>query len=167
MIANASFRKQRAPGTLSSEIDPVYGEVKRDFDINPYSYALNTSRALDPNEFYTRNYAPFNITDELKNNYIDLNVQDIRVQGEIKYKVIPELELSAIAAAKYTQTSQEHNILDGSNQAQAYRAMGTSTIRASNPFLYTDPDNPYALPISVLPNGGIYERSDKIGRAHV
>ena len=160
MIANASFRKQRAPGTLSSEIDPVYGEVKRDFDINPYSYALNTSRALDPNEFYTRNYAPFNITDELKNNYIDLNVQDIRVQGEIKYKVIPELELSAIAAAKYTQTSQEHNILDGSNQAQAYRAMGTSTIRASNPFLYTDPDNPYALPISVLPNGGIYERSD-------
>ena len=160
MIANASFRKQRAPGTLSSEIDPVYGEVKRDFDINPYSYALNTSRALDPDEYYTRNYAPFNIKDELANNYIDLNVQDIRVQGEVKYKVIPELELSAIAAAKYTQTSQEHNILDGSNQAQAYRAMGTSTIRASNPFLYTDPDNPYALPISVLPNGGIYERSD-------
>ena len=160
MIANASFRKQRAPGTLSSEIDPVYGEVKRDFDINPYSYALNTSRALDPDEYYTRNYAPFNIKDELNNNYIDLNVQDIRVQGEIKYKVIPELELSAIAAAKYTQTSQEHNILDGSNQAQAYRAMGTSTIRSSNPFLYTDPDNPYALPISVLPNGGIYERSD-------
>ena len=160
MIANASFRKQRAPGTLSSEIDPVYGEVKRDFDINPYSYALNTSRALDPDEYYTRNYAPFNIKDELNNNYIDLNVQDIRVQGEIKYKVIPELELSAIAAAKYTSTSQEHNILDGSNQAQAYRAMGTSTIRSSNPFLYTDPDNPYALPISVLPNGGIYERSD-------
>ena len=160
MIANASFRKQRAPGTLSSEIDPVYGEVKRDFDINPYSYALNTSRALDPVEFYTRNYAPFNILHELDNNYIDLNVQDIRVQGEIKYKVIPELELSAIAAAKYTQTSQEHNILDNSNQAQAYRAMGTSTIRSRNPFLYTDPDNPYALPISVLPNGGIYERSD-------
>ena len=160
MIANASFRKQRAPGTLSSEIDPVYGEVKRDFDINPYSYALNTSRALDPDEYYTRNYAPFNIRHELENNYIDLNVQDIRVQGEIKYKVIPELELSAIAAAKYTQTSQEHNILDASNQAQAYRAMGTSTIRSRNPFLYTDPDNPYALPISVLPNGGIYERTD-------
>ena len=160
LIANASYRKQRAPGTLSSEIDPVYGEVKRDFDINPYSYALNTSRALDPDEFYTRNYAPFNIKQELANNYIDLNVQDIRVQGEIKYKIIPELELSAIASAKYTQTSREHNILDNSNQAQAYRAMGTSTIRASNPFLYTDPDNPYALPISVLPDGGIYERND-------
>ena len=35
LIGNASFRKQRAPGTLSSEIDAVTGEVKRDFDINP------------------------------------------------------------------------------------------------------------------------------------
>ncbi len=44
LISSASYRKQRAPGTLSSEIDAVNGEVKRDFDINPYSYALNTSR---------------------------------------------------------------------------------------------------------------------------
>ena len=160
MISNASYRKQRAPGTLSSEIDPVFGEVKRDFDINPYSYALNTSRALDPDEFYTRNYAPFNIVHELENNYIDLNVTDFRIQGELKYKMLPQLELSAIGAAKYTSSVQEHNITDYSNQAQAYRAMGTSTIRNNNPFLYTDPDNPYALPVTVLPNGGIYERTD-------
>ena len=160
MISNASYRKQRAPGTLSSEIDPVYGEVKRDFDINPYSYALNTSRALDPKEFYTRNYAPFNIMHELDNNYIDLNVTDFRIQGELKYKPIPSLEFSAIAAAKYTSSSQEHHILDGSNQALAYREMSTSTIRNANPFLYSDPDDPYALPISVLPDGGIFERTD-------
>ncbi len=160
MISNASYRKQRAPGTLSSEIDPVYGEVKRDFDINPYSYALNTSRALDPNEFYTRNYADFNIKHELENNYIDLNVTDFRVQGELKYKPLKTLELVALAAAKYTSTSQEHNIMDQSNQALAYKAMGTSTIRNTNPFLYSDPDKPYDLPISVLPNGGIYERTD-------
>lgn len=61
LISNASYRKQKAPGTLSSSINAVTGEVKRDFDINPYSYALNTSRTLDPDEFYTRNYAPFNI----------------------------------------------------------------------------------------------------------
>ena len=60
LASNASYRKQKAPGTLSSSINAVTGEVKRDFDINPYSYALNTSRTLDPNEFYTRNYAPFN-----------------------------------------------------------------------------------------------------------
>src|SRR3712207_4815293 len=57
IAGNASFRKQRAPGTLASVVDDVNGTVNRDFDINPYSYALNTSRCLDPDEYYTRNYA--------------------------------------------------------------------------------------------------------------
>ena len=160
LISNASYRKQRAPGTLSSSIDAVSGEVKRDFDINPYSYALNTSRCLDPDEFYTRNYAPFNIEYELDNNYINLNITDFRAQAELKYKPWDKVEFSGLGAVKYTTTSQEHYILDESNQAQAYRAMGTSTIRSANSYLYTDPDNPYALPISILPEGGIYARQD-------
>ncbi len=159
MIANMSYRQQRAPGTLSSETDVVTGEVHRSFDINPYSYALNTSRALEKNTYYTRNYAPFNILHELDNNYIDLDVFDMRVQGELKYKPIKKVELSALAAYKYNSSSQGHHILDGSNQAQAYRAMGTATIRDKNPFLYKDPDNIYAFPISVLPNGGIYNKT--------
>ena len=160
MVSNASYRKQKAPGTLSSDIDAVSGEVKRDFDINPYSYALNTSRALDPYETYTRNYADFNIFKELDNNYIDLSVMDFRLHGELTYKPFKNLELKALAAVKHTSTSSEHHILDHSNQAMAYREMGTSTIRKNNPFLYTDPDDIYALPISVLPEGGIYERQD-------
>ena len=159
LISNASYRKQRAPGTLSGETDVVSGEVKRDFDINPYSYALNTSRALDANEFYTRNYARFNILHELENNYLDLDVTDFRVQGELKWKPIPQLELSGLAAFKSTATSQEHYILDDSNQALAYREMSTASIRDSNPFLYTDPENPYAYPTTVLPVGGIFERT--------
>ena len=122
MIANASYRKQEAPGTLSQDVDPVNGEVKRDFDINPYSYALNTSRTLDPNEYYTSNYAPFNILNELENNYMDLNIVDVKFQGELKWKPIAGLEFSALGAVKYQGTSQEHNIKDNSNQAEAYRA---------------------------------------------
>ena len=160
LISNASFRKQKAPGTLSSDIDAVSGEVKRDFDINPYSYALNTSRALDPDEYYTRNYAPFNIFSELENNYMDLKVNDFRLQGELKYKPIQKVEVSVLGAVKNSSTSQEHYILDDSNQAQAYKMMGTSTIRNSNPLLYTDPDNIFALPVSILPDGGIYERTN-------
>ena len=160
MISNASYRKQRAPGTLSQSVDAVSGEVKRDFDINPYSYALNTSRCLDANTFYTRNYAPFNILHELESNFMDLSVVDFRAQGKLTYKPISKVEMSVLGAVKYTATSNEHSILDESNQAMAYRAMGTSTIRNSNPFLYTDPDNIYALPVTVLPYGGIYERSD-------
>ena len=160
VITSASYRNQKAPGTLSRQVDAVAGGVSRSFDINPYSYALNSSRALDPNAFYTRNYAPFNIFHELDNNYIDLNVNDFRLQGKLSYKPIRKVELTALGAIKYSATKQEHNILDNSNQAMAYRAMETSTIRNSNRYLYTDPDNIYALPVSVLPEGGILERSD-------
>ena len=91
---NASFRKQKAPGTLSREVDLVTGEVKRDFDINPYSYALNTSRALDADTYYTRNYADFNIKHELNSNYMDLKVNDLRVQGSLDIKPLKELKLN-------------------------------------------------------------------------
>lgn len=160
IIGSGSYRKQSAPGTLGQDVDVVNGQVKRDFDINPYSYALNSSRALDPNTYYQANYAPFNILHELESNYIDLNVTDVKFQGELKYRPIEGLELSALGAIKYASTSQENKIGDNSNQALAYRAMGNSIIRDANKFLYKDPEEPYALPMSVLPNGGFYQRTD-------
>ena len=160
LITNGSYRKQKAPGTLKAEPDLVSGEVKRDFDINPYSYALNTSRVLDPKEYYVRNYADFNILHELANNYIDLNVADVKFQGELKWKAFKGFEASALASVRYTGTSQEHNVREASNQANAYRAMGTTTIRDNNPLLYKDPDDIYAVPVSILPAGGIYTRTD-------
>lgn len=159
LIGNASYRKQRAPGTLSSAVDPVSGEVKRDFDINPYSYALNTSRTLDPNEYYVRNYAPFNILHELDNNYIDLKVTDLKFQGEMKWHPLKPLELSVLGAYKTSSTVQSHTITDYSNQAWAFRAMDDATMRSANPWLYTDPDKANSLPVSVLPVGGFYRET--------
>lgn len=160
LLSNASYRKQKAPGTMSQSIDIVNGEINRNFDINPFSYSLNSSRTLDPNEYYTRNYADFNIFNELENNYIELNIVDLKFQGELKWKPIDELEFSALGAIKYSMTAQEHHMKDDSNQAGAYRAMGNSAIRESNRYLYTDPDDPYSLPITILPEGGIYQRND-------
>ena len=160
IIGNASYRKQEAPGTISSTTNPVTGEISRAFDINPYSYALNSSRALDPNTYYTRNYSPFNIFHELENNYIDLNVVDFRMQASLSYKPITKVELTALGAVKYTATTNEHNIKDDSNQAAAYRAMGNSTIQKNNNYLYTNPDDIYSLPVTILPNGGILDRTD-------
>jgi TonB-linked SusC/RagA family outer membrane protein len=160
LLSSGSYRKQKAPGTLSQEIDVVSGEVKRDFDINPYSFALNTSRTIDPNEYYRRNYAGFNIFHELDNNYIDLNITDVKFQGELNWKIIKGLDVNVLAALKYQTSVQEHNIKDRSNQAEAYRAgvlpFEDATIRENNPLLYTDPDNSGALPQSILPEGGIY-----------
>ncbi len=149
-IANASYRKQRAPGTTSQSVNTVTGEVSRDFDINPYSYALNTSRTMDPNELYVRNYAPFNIFRELENNYLSLDVVDMKFQGELKYKPISKVELAVLGAYKYSTTTNAATITDQSNQAWAYRAMDDATMRDANPWLYTDPDKANSLPFSVL-----------------
>ena len=160
LITSGYYRKQREPGTLSQSIDVVDGEVKRDFDINPFSYALNSSRTLDADEYYTRNYARFNIKNELDNNYIDLNEISMKVQGELKWKPLRELELSALASITYNTSTREHQIKESSNQAMAYRAMGDAVVMQNNPWLYHNPDNPYALPVSVLPEGGFYLKKD-------
>lgn len=158
LLTSDSYRKQKAPGTLSQEIDAVTGTVSRSFDINPYSYALNTSRTTDPHSVLTRNYAPFNIFDELDNNYIDISVVDVKFQGELEWRPINGLSLKALGAFRHSNNQQNHYVMDHSNQAEAYRAGITpenSIIRDANPYLYTDPDNPNSLPVSVLPKGGI------------
>ncbi len=160
IIGNASYRKQLAPGSLSSEVDAVFGTVKRNFDINPYSYALRSSRTLDPDEFYTRNYAPFNIKHELANNYMDLNVSDVKFQAELKWNITKKLEASVLGAVKYQSSTTEHHIMDKSNQAEAYRAMGSMVIQSLNNYLYDNPDEPLKDKYSVLPEGGIYKRND-------
>ncbi|WP_288786083.1 SusC/RagA family TonB-linked outer membrane protein, partial [Bacteroides acidifaciens] len=160
VIGNASYRKQKAPGTIGQTRDAVSGEVSRGFDINPYSYALNTSRTLDPDEYYTRNYADFNIFNELQTNSINLNVVDMKFQGELRWKPVTGLELSALGAVKYNSSSQEHKIRESSNQSMAYRAMDDATMRDANNWLYTDPDVLNSLPFSVLPKGGFYNKTD-------
>ena len=158
--ANTSYRNQKAPGTLSQDVNPVYGYVKRDFDINPYSYALNTSRALDPNEYYQSSYAPFNIVDELDKNRMEYDVTSLKVQTELTYNPISEITLRALGAFKYDITTRDHHIQDESNQAKSYRMMSDPVIQKANPLLYNNPDFPYDLPVTILPNGGIWYRND-------
>ena len=154
---NGSYRDQKAPGTLNQSLDVVSGNVSRNFDINPFSFALNTSRTLDPDQTYTRNYAPFNIFHELDNNYIDVNVMDMKFQGEISWKPVFGLEIKLLGAYRINQSSREHFVLNSSNQAEAYRAgVGNPNIMYNNKYLYTDPDVPNSLPFSVMESGGIY-----------
>lgn len=161
-----SVRQQRAPGSLSRQPDPVAGQYTRDFDINPFSYALNTSRtmtAYDPNgnlEYFQRNFAPFNIINELANNYLDLSVIDLRLQGDLSYKLTKNLKYDFIGALRYVKSTREDEITENSNMANAYRADPNSTIAANNKFLYHDPANPDLPPVVVLPYGGFYNRTE-------
>lgn len=159
MIANASYRKQQAPGTGNQSTNAVTGAVSREFDINPYSYALNSSRTLDPNEYYVRNYAPFNIKNELDNNYMDYDIVDLKYQAELKYKPISKVEISVLGAYKFSTTTMDHRIKENSNQAMAYRAMDDATMRDANSWLYLDPDVPNSLRQTVLPRGGFFRET--------
>ncbi len=153
----ANQRKQKAPGTLNQNVDVVSGAVSRSFDINPFSFAMNTARTLDPNQVYKRNYADFNIFHELENNYVDLNYKDLKFQAELNLKPIVGLEINLLGSYRVVTSERDHNILNTSNQAEAYRAgVDDPNVMYSNTYLYTDPDKPNSLPISVMPTGGIW-----------
>ena len=157
---NASYRQQQLPGTTDRDFDPITGQYKRDFDINPFSYATNTSRSIRPYnedgslEFFRRNYAPFNILEELQYNYINIRVADISAQTDLNLQLTDHLKFNSILQGRYASTNREHVIHERSNQAEAYRADGTQYIQESNTLLFNDPNDPGALPKVVLPEGG-------------
>ncbi len=161
-IFQGNIRDQRTPGTLNRNSDAVYGSYSRDFDINPYSYALNTSRIITPydengdREYFTRDYAPFNIFNELDNNYIKLKLMDIKVQAGITYKILPSLTYSATGMYRYYNSERQHMITENANLSKAYRANQDQTVNSGNRFLYADPDFPNTDKYVILPNGGFF-----------
>ncbi|GAA3617678.1 SusC/RagA family TonB-linked outer membrane protein [Flavivirga amylovorans] len=158
---NASIRNQFAPGTLSREADQFSGSFNREFDTNPFNYALNTSRAIRPRdnngnlEFVRNNWAPFNILNEIDNNHVELNVNDIRFQAQLDYDINDNLQYSFLGTARYANSNSDHSTTEFSNAAAAYRANDNTLVRDANTFLFQDPELPNSSPRVVLPVGGI------------
>ncbi|PZP48455.1 MAG: SusC/RagA family TonB-linked outer membrane protein [Pseudopedobacter saltans] len=155
----ANFRDQNTPGAFTSSTS--YGDVNRAFELNPSIYASTTSRAMTPyNEdgsykYYKRNYAPFNILDELKENFTKQNTHTVGVTVRPTYKITDELTLEVLLSSRTDVTRRNRILTEYSNVAGAYRADYPDPVRNSNPYLYTDPTDPYAIPQSILPQGGI------------
>lgn len=124
---------------------------------SPVKYAATTSRALAPRDSYTRDYVPFNIFDELRANRKNKTQQYLSIQGSIVWDVLKQLKASFITDLKYTNTVTFADNTEQSILARSMRAMQSTYIRSNNKNLYTDPDNPFALPMSILPEGGIRE----------
>ncbi len=166
LLTSNSLRQQQAPGTVGRTTDAATGEVSRQFDLNPFSYALNTSRTMRPYdefgnpEYYTMNYAPFNILNELEHNHIDIDMLESKFQGELEFRPFDGFDIKLLGAIRFVKSSREHKITENSNMAEAYRADYNSIIRDNNDFLYNDPDQPGMPKYSVLPQGGFYNRTD-------
>ena len=161
-----SIREQKAPGSQDRVNNAYQGKYDRDFDINPFSYALNTSRALtayDENgslEYFKRDFAPFNIIKETQSNFLELNQLDLKLQLESEYKFNKNLTYNVLGTMRYVNSNRENKTFETSNQANAYRAAESNIIRQANKYLYRDPDNPEAEPAVVLPQGGIYKQNE-------
>lgn len=163
---SANIRDQKVPGTKNRSFDPTTGAFSRDFDINPFSYALNTARtmrAYDDNgdlEYFRSDYTPFNIVYELNHNYVDMSVTDVSAQSDIKYTPFKGLSLNAIVSMRRANTLQEHKIHETSNQAEAYRAAPSEIIAKLNKLLFADPLMPGSNPYTILPEGGFYKTEE-------
>ncbi|MBS0001286.1 MAG: SusC/RagA family TonB-linked outer membrane protein [Cyclobacteriaceae bacterium] len=155
-----SYRDQQVPGTRNRELDPITGRYSRNFDINPLSYALNTARSIRPYdengdlEFFRRNFAPFNILQELDLNYMAIRVVDLATQIDFEIKPMTDFSINGAFQARYANTNRDHTVHENSNQAEAYRADDTQFIQEANNLLFRDPNNPGLNPQVVLPVGG-------------
>lgn len=131
-----------------------------------YNYALNHSRTLNAKDYYTTNYAPYNIFNEMDNAYIDTDIATLRMQGQLSWKITPKIEAILMGAIRYQNNTQKTEYKENSNRVLSYRAMPNTTVRDNNTNLYKDPNDPFALPVVVLPKGGIREKIDKTSLAN-
>lgn len=154
-----NVRDQEVAASENRKFDPITGKYERNFDINPFNYALYTSRSMTPydedgnKQFFRRNYAPFNILHELDHNKVELDVSEIIFQTSFDYNVLDNLSFRTSMQGRWWNSEALQSIHENSNNAEAYRALDFLFID-NNRFLFDDPDHPEDQPFSVLPNGG-------------
>ncbi|WP_170123393.1 SusC/RagA family TonB-linked outer membrane protein [Pedobacter nutrimenti] len=164
---NASFRNQLSPGTFNGTQNNF--ETTRAFELNPATYAATTSRAMSPYDengnykYYLRSYAPFNILEEINENFNTLKSQDVRFAVRPTYRITKNLTFETLVSARKTSANYDHVMTEYSNVAAAYRVATNDKLRSLNPYLYKDPSDPNSIPETILPRGGILEARQNIG----
>ncbi len=159
---NWSMRNQKTPGTSESAdlSSSNYYEVTRSFEINPFLYAMNTSRAMYPYntdgsyKYYTENLAPFNILEELNENFNEIKAQEIRLILKPSFQILKNLRYDGTYALRKNVSRINHTVTERSNMANAYRVDYNDVLRTQNSLLYLDPNNPNGYRETILPEGG-------------
>ena len=152
LTAQGNIRSQKAPGTMPQRKNNTLGVFERDFDINPFTYALGTSRTLRPYnedgslEYYRNNWAPFNIFNEYANNKMNIDVLDFKIQGEATYRLNDDIAIKTLLSTRQAYTSTTHEVHEASNIVLAFRANENPFVAQQNIYLVHDKDNPQLQP---------------------
>lgn len=155
-------RSQKTPGTNESKTlaSSNYFEVTREFEINPFLYAMQTSRAIYPYQkdgsfkYYLENLAPFNIIEELNENFNDIKAQEVRAVVKPTFRFSKHFTYSGTFAIRKNVSKISHIVTERSNMANAYRVDYNDVLRDQNSLLYQDPNDPFGYSETILPEGG-------------
>jgi len=163
--ADFSNRNQRTPGTLNSFSS--FGATARSFEINPTLYALKTSRAMyaynddGSPKHYINNLAPFNIVEELNENFADIKTQEMRFIVRPTFKITKEFTYEFQGALSLRNNIYNHTATERSNYAESHRVDYNEALRDKNGLLWRNPNDPNAVKESILPVGGmLFARSN-------
>ena len=141
-------------------------QVSPGVQVNPFNYALNTSRAMVPYteqggyKWYKRGYADFNIINELHENNIELSSGDFIGQLNLTYSITDKINFNSLFNTRYVSSLVDERMTEYSNYANQFRAYDFR-IRSSNERLYKlrgDGDVLFEQPQNVLREGGILDR---------
>ncbi|TAJ15514.1 SusC/RagA family TonB-linked outer membrane protein [Marinilabiliaceae bacterium JC017] len=173
--SNMSYRDQQLSGASQSKddvggVNRYTGKIDRTFDNNPFIYAMTTSRNITPRdehgnpEFFRKNYADYNVINELESNQIGVNVMDMSFSADFNYEIKKNLILSSRVSARFYNAETTRTVHEDSNEANSYRAgvrpNDSELIANANGLLYEQPGSTTGIKYSILPEGGIYEVSN-------
>ena len=132
--------------------------------VNPFTYARDASRAMTPYDengnlkYYKRGFAPFNIINEINNNYIDLSSNDFLAQLNLNFQITKNLKFTTLMNTRYSESNINEIQTEYSNYAGQFR-IDEFRLKQNSEKLYKSPGAPsYELPQIVLPEGGILDK---------
>ena len=97
---------------------------------------------------------------------MDTDIATLRLQAQLSYRITPKVEATVMGAIRYQSAIYNQEKTENSNEALSYRYMPNSVIRNYNSNLYKDPNDPFALPVSVLAEGGIRRKTENTTNAN-
>ena len=118
-----NVRNQKVAASQDREFDALSGVFERNFDINPFNFALYSSRSMTPYDqkgnlqFFRRNWAPFNIIHEIDHNYVNLNLTDLSFQTNLKWDIDDNFKFSTVLQGRWYRSSAVQTIHENSNNA--------------------------------------------------
>ena len=160
---NATFKPLK-DWTFGMRANASYGQYHGGNDFTALEQAQSLSRTMDPNTYYRYKYTPFNIKNELRQNYRDDDDLNLRLQASLEWNPIRQFRASLVTSLQVNSVAYEFTRTEHSNVAQRFRAMDKRIIRSNNPYLYKPAEDIYALPQTVMPSGGYRTVQDYLSR---